>query len=205
MIKDAYRFLAPLLLIAAIGMTMRLPWAYVPCLVLAAFICYFFRNPQRQIPGDSKCVVSPADGKVVRIVPIPDGEQGSPGSAVSIFLNIFDVHVNRSPIRGTLTSLEYKRGVFKAAYDPVASQVNEQNILTIQGDGVTVVVKQIAGLIARRVICWKRPGQPLDRGELFGLIRFGSRVDVLLPDMIKIKVKVGERVKGGLTKIGELQ
>ncbi len=125
------------------------------------------------------------------------------GHAVSIFLNIFNVHVTRAPVAGTLESLEYRRGRFKAAYDDEASRVNEQNILTIRGGCGPVVVKQIAGLIARRVVCWKKPGHALERGELFGLIRFGSRVDVLLPSNIKVVVRVGDRVKGGSSIIGE--
>jgi phosphatidylserine decarboxylase len=205
MIRDAYRFLVPLLAAAAICGAARLPWIYVPCLALAGFVAYFFRNPRRRIPSDNKFVVSPADGKIVRIVPVAASEIGTIGSAVSIFLNIFDVHVNRSPIQGRLESLEYKRGIFKAAYDDRASRVNEQNILTIRGEGVAVVVKQIAGLIARRVVCWKRPGQALDRGELFGLIRFGSRVDIILPACVRVRVKVGDRVKGGSSVIGELE
>ncbi len=203
MVRDAYRFVLPLLLVAVIAALARVAWIYIPCLVLAAFVCYFFRNPRREIPDGPDLVVSPADGTVVKIVPLPE-VQGEPGgNAVSIFLNIFNVHVNRSPIRGTLESLEYKRGLFKVAYDEVASEVNEQNILRIRGEGMTLVVKQIAGLIARRVICWKKPGQEMGRGELFGLIRFGSRVDVLLPGRVKVRVRVGDRVKGGSSILGE--
>jgi phosphatidylserine decarboxylase len=118
-------------------------------------------------------------------------------------LNIFNVHVNRSPISGQLKQLEYKRGKFKAAFDDEASRVNEQNVITISGNGIQVVVKQIAGLIARRVVCWKKPGYNLERGELFGLIRFGSRVDIVMPGRVKILVKVGDRVWGGTSILGE--
>ena len=203
MIRDAYRFIAPLLIIALIAAFTRVAWVSIPCVLLAAFVCYFFRNPHREIPEGNNLVVSPADGKVVKIVPLPQVGDERGGHAISIFLNVFDVHVNRSPIEGTLENLEYKRGLFKAAYDDSASQLNEQNVLEIRGDGMTVVVKQIAGLIARRVICWKRPGQKLARGELFGLIRFGSRVDVLLPSLVKVTVRVGDRVKGGCSILGE--
>jgi phosphatidylserine decarboxylase len=122
---------------------------------------------------------------------------------VSIFLSIFNVHVNRSPISGTLKQLEYRRGKFKAAFDDDASRVNEQNILTISSPNIQIVVRQIAGLIARRVVCWKKPGHPLQRGELIGLIRFGSRVDLVLPAQVKIAVKKGDRVSGGSSIIGE--
>ncbi len=198
MIRDAYLFLIPILALAALCFSMRLSAAGVPLLLVAAFVAYFFRNPARTIPDGDHLVVSPADGRVVKVASVPEGQ------SVSIFLNIFDVHVNRAPIGGELEQLEYKRGKFKVAYDEEASRVNEQNILSIKGQRIRVVVKQIAGLIARRVVCWKRPGHTLERGELFGLIRFGSRVDVILPSEVKICVKVGDRVKGGSSVIGEV-
>ncbi len=204
MIRDAYRFLIPLLLMAAVAAFYGQWPGLVIFSVLAAFVCYFFRNPQRQIPDGEGLIVSPADGKVVKIAPLAASANDPGGHAISIFLNIFNVHVNRSPIGGRVERLVYQRGKFKAAYDDEASSVNEQNVLTIQGEELRVVVKQIAGLIARRVICWKGQGEHLDRGELFGLIRFGSRVDVLLPDTVRIVVKVGDRVKGGSSILGEL-
>ncbi len=204
MIKDAYRFIIPMLVLAALCAYWGLSAVAVPLVLLAAFVAYFFRNPVRAIPPGENLIVSPADGKVVYVAPIPKEDEELPGGQrVSIFLNIFDVHVTRIPMRGELERLEYKRGKFKVAYDEEAARVNEQNILTIRGQASRIVVKQIAGLIARRVICWKRPGQMLQRGELFGLIRFGSRVDVLLPEEVKILVKVGDRVKGGISVIGE--
>lgn len=206
MIKDAYRFIVPILAIAAL--CALLGWR-IPALLLllpAAFVGYFFRNPVRSIPTGENIIVSPADGKVVRVASIPAAEgELAGGRCVSIFLNIFDVHVNRAPIGGELERVDYKRGKFKVAYNEEASRVNEQNILTIRGQGCRVVVKQIAGLIARRVVCWKRPGHVLVRGELFGLIRFGSRVDLLLPEEVEILVKVGERVKGGSSVIGKVR
>jgi phosphatidylserine decarboxylase len=146
--------------------------------------------------------VSPADGKVVDVSPVPDPNGHSRGHSISIFLRIYDVHVNRSPIDGELQTLEYRRGRFKVAALPEASRVNEQNVLRIQGSGIEVTVKQIAGLIARRVVCWKSPGNTLKRGELIGLIRFGSRVDVLVPPQVKVQVKVGDLVKGGSSVLG---
>jgi phosphatidylserine decarboxylase len=204
MVSDAYRFFLPLLALALLSAA--LSW-FIPAAVLAlmaTFTGYFFRNPKRLIPEGENLVVAPADGKIVRIAPSNEGEAEKDKLSISIFLNIFDVHVNRSPIAGELERVEYRRGKFMAAYEDEASRFNEQNILVIRAEGGRIVVKQIAGLIARRVVCWKQPGQTLRRGELFGLIRFGSRVDVLVPRNIKLQVKVGDRVKGGSSVLGEL-
>jgi phosphatidylserine decarboxylase len=198
MVSDAYRFAIPAVALGVLFAFLHLLSIGVLFFILAAFVCYFFRNPDRRIPEATNLVVSPADGKVVKISRADNGEQ-----SISIFLNIFNVHVNRSPISGDLEHLEYKRGKFKAAYDDEASRVNEQNILTIQGPDIRVVVRQIAGLIARRVVCWKKPGSKLQRGELFGLIRFGSRVDVVVPGKVRILVKIGDRVRGGCSILGE--
>ena len=197
MVRDAFKFVFPLLLLGILSVFL-LPYLALLFFALAAFVCFFFRNPNRQIPDGTNLVVSPADGKVVKISRTGSGEQ-----TISIFLNIFNVHVNRSPISGELEKLEYKRGLFRAAFDEEASRVNEQNILTIAGQGIRVIVRQVAGLIARRVVCWKKPGLSLERGELIGLIRFGSRVDVVLPAEVSVLVKVGDRVKGGSSVIGE--
>ncbi|HTY62056.1 MAG TPA: phosphatidylserine decarboxylase family protein [Acidobacteriota bacterium] len=198
MARDVYKFCIPVFILCVLFFILSCPLLAVICLLLASFICYFFRNPKREIPPGNNLVVSPADGKVVKILELPDG-----ATTISIFLNIFNVHVNRSPISGRLEQLEYKRGKFKVAFDEEASKVNEQNILTISGENSTVVVRQIAGLIARRVICWKKPGDSLDRGELIGLIRFGSRVDVTVPERVRIQVKIGDRVRGGSSILGE--
>jgi phosphatidylserine decarboxylase len=198
MVHDAYKFIIPLLTAGVLLLLLHLPFAALLLFAVAAFICYFFRNPERNIPQGENLIVSPADGKVVRIEQSPDGEQ-----TISIFMNIFNVHVNRSPVSGELKELEYKRGKFKVAYDEEASRVNEQNIITIAGRDMKVVVRQVAGLIARRVICWKKPGNSLQRGELIGLIRFGSRVDVSVPGRVKVLVKVGDQVRGGSSILGE--
>ena len=204
MVSDAYRFLLPLLL-GSVLVGFYSPVAAAILIVIAGFIGYFFRNPKRLIPQGENLVVSPADGKVVRIFNLPERGDQAGGQGISVFLNIFDVHVNRSPIEGKLESFEYKRGRFKAAFDEEASYVNEQNVLTIRGHDMQVVVKQIAGLIARRVICWKKPGDSIERGELIGLIRFGSRVDILLPRQVRILVKTGDRVRGGSSVLVEYQ
>jgi phosphatidylserine decarboxylase len=203
MVSDAYRFIIPLLIIALALYALSGPWAACLPILLAAFVSYFFRNPARAIPGGAKLVVSPADGKVVKVAAV---EQGSETRCqVSIFLNVFDVHVNRAPIEGELDKLEYRRGRFKVASRDEASRVNEQNVLTIRGPDATLVMKQIAGLIARRVVCWKKAGQKMERGEVIGLIRFGSRVDLLLPENASVLVCVGDRVKGGSSVIAELK
>ncbi len=198
MIKDGYRFVAPILFLCLLCVFFDLPSLALALLAIAAFVCYFFRNPRRCVPAEPNLIISPADGRVIKIAP-GDGE----GTTISIFLNIFDVHVNRSPVTGYVQSLEYKRGRFKAAFDNDASRVNEQNVITIAGEDIRVVVRQIAGVIARRVVCWKKPGDRVRRGELLGLIRFGSRVDVILPKEVRVPVKVGERVRGGISILGE--
>lgn len=198
MVSDAYRFVLPLLALGILCASLRLPATSLLFFLLAIFVCYFFRNPHREIPQGENLIVSPADGKVVKI-----SQSADEGQTISIFLNIFNVHVNRSPISGELCGLEYKRGKFKAAFDDEASRVNEQNVITIHGGGYEVVVRQIAGLIARRVVCWKKPGYSLERGELIGLIRFGSRVDIVLPRQVRISVQIGDRVRGGSSILGE--
>jgi phosphatidylserine decarboxylase len=203
MMSDAYRFVVPLLVAAAGFAYWHFPVAAIVLVLAAAFVCYFFRNPKRAIPAGNNVIVSPADGKIVKISRLSPEEDHGGGQQISIFLSIFDVHVNRSPIDGTVQKLQYKRGKFKVAFDDEASRLNEQNIITICGQGIRIIVKQVAGLIARRVICWKQPGNPLHRGDLIGLIRFGSRVDVILPDNVKVLVKVGDRVKGGSSILGE--
>ncbi len=202
MVRDALRFLVPLLILGCLSLISPIPWLAIPFIILAVFVAYFFRNPDRQIPPGENLVLSPADGKVVKIIPLRGGDFDG-GTAISIFLNVFNVHVQRSPIQGELESLEYKRGRFLAAYEDEASQINEQNVITVRGPRIRVVFKQIAGLIARRVVCWKQPGDKLGRGELVGLIRFGSRVDMIVPGQVRILVKVGDKVKGGSSIIGE--
>ncbi len=166
------------------------PWG-LPFFILAAFCLYFFRDPERKIPTGS-VAVSPADGKVVSIQP-----QSANSTRISIFLNIFDVHVNRSPVAGEIREIRYQPGQFLVASREEASAQNEQNTITVEGDGSTVIFKQIAGLIARRIECWKKPGQQVARGERIGLIKFGSRVDVFFGPEWEIAVKTGERVQAG--------
>jgi phosphatidylserine decarboxylase len=170
-------------------------------LLLAAFMAYFFRDPRRAAPSEAGLVVSPADGRVTRVERLDAGDERSP-KVVSIFLSPFDVHVNRAPIAGEIIDVTYTKGKFIAATSDNASIVNEQNALTIRGEKMTVVCKQIAGVLARRIVCWKRPGDSLALGERFGLIKFGSRTDLVMPPEVEISVRVGERVSGGVTVIG---
>lgn len=170
--------------------------------VVALFMAFFFRDPKRVPPSDPDVVVSPADGRVTRIGPASSGADAP--NVISIFLSPLDVHINRSPIPGKIVDVIYSPGKFLMATNEKASLVNEQNALTIQGEKITVVCKQIAGILARRVVCWKGKGDNLGLGERFGMIKFSSRTDVLLPANVKITVKEGDRVRGGTTVIGRI-
>jgi phosphatidylserine decarboxylase len=170
------------------------PWS-APLWVLAAFCLYFFRDPERAIPS-GPVAVSPADGKVVAVK-----EESASISRISIFLNIFDVHVNRTPISGTICNVEYQKGKFLVASGESASTQNEQNVVTVQGQGTIVIFKQIAGLIARRIVFNKKPGDRVMLGERIGLIKFGSRVDVLFGPEWEVVVRPGMRVAAGSSVI----
>lgn len=169
--------------------------------LVALFMAFFFRDPKRVPPSDPDVVVSPADGKVTRIGP---ANSGTDLTVISIFLSPFDVHINRSPIPGKIIDVLYSPGKFLMATNEKASLVNEQNALTIQGEKITVVCKQIAGILARRIVCWKAVGDNLGLGERFGMIKFSSRTDVLLPANVKVTVKEGQHVRGGTTVIGRI-
>ena len=166
--------------------------------LVALFMAFFFRDPKRVPPSDPDVVVSPADGKVTRVDAVESG------TVVSIFLSPFDVHINRSPISGKIVNVLYSPGKFLMATNEKASLVNEQNALTIQGEKITVVCKQIAGILARRIVCWKATGDSLGLGERFGMIKFSSRTDLLLPANVRVTVKEGQRVRGGITVIGRI-
>ena len=197
-VKDAFPFLVPLAAATAVAFWLGWTAAGVLLLLLTAFVAFFFRNPNRQIPSDPKVIVSPADGRVVKL------ERVGNVTRISIFLSIFNVHVNRSPIAGRIEAVDYKKGRFKAAFDHSASVENERNIVMVSDGAVKVVFTQIAGLIARRIVFWKRVGDRVEKGELVGLIRFGSRVDILFPAGTEAIVKQGDRVRAGSSPIGRI-
>ena len=195
MVRDGIYYAAALI-VAGLGLTYVASWfVALPMFLLAAFCLYFFRDPNRTVP-DGAVAVSPADGRVVSLKATDAG-----GTRVSIFLNIFDVHVNRTPIAGKITDVEYQPGRFLVASREDASTANEQNVITVEGDGTRVVFKQIAGLIARRIVCWKKTGDVVRAGERIGLIKFGSRVDVFFGPEWDVTVNVRERVSGGSSVI----
>jgi phosphatidylserine decarboxylase len=165
---------------------------------LTAFMAYFFRDPQRNIPGEAGIVLSAADGRVTRV------EERENGKFVSVFLSPLDVHVNRAPIAGRVTKVEYIKGKKNPATSDAASLINERNSLTIEGEKMTVVCTQIAGIVARRIVCWSKTGDNLELGEKFGLIKFSSRTDLLMPNDVEVLVKVGDRVTGGETIVARL-
>lgn len=166
---------------------------------LAAFMAYFFRDPYRNIPQDADIIVSAADGRVTRVEEIDEGK------IVSVFLSPLDVHINRSPIAGVIEKAEYIKGKKAPATSNEASFTNERNSLTIKGEKVTVVCTQIAGIVARRIVCWSKAGDKLERGQKFGLIKFSSRTDLLMPQNVDVLVKIGDRVTGGETVIARIK
>ena len=203
MVRDGYIYGLSLLAVAGVlaWATGNWYWSIVPVL-LAAFFLWFFRDPQREIPKGEGVIVSPADGVVTETARIetPDG----PRQRISIFLNVFDVHVNSSPIAGEITAVRYQTGKFLNAMNQECAERNEQNIVTVRGEGMEIVFKQIAGLIARRIVFNYGEGDRVERGQRVGLIKFGSRTDVILPADADIRVKKGQRVKGGASIIAEM-
>jgi phosphatidylserine decarboxylase len=201
MVKDGFYYALGMLLAAA-GLGWFFFWwlAIVP-LLLAAFFLWFFRDPERNIPSEPGLIVSPGDGKVTDVSTVQ--VNGEPRTRISIFLNVFNVHVNRSPIAGVIKQVQYQKGKFGNAMGAISSTDNEQNIVTVEGEGQTVVFKQIAGLIARRIVFTKKVGDSLTRGERIGMIKFGSRVDVLLHPDIRVIVKADDHVAGGSTVIAQ--
>jgi len=196
MVRDGYIYGVGLLAVAFVLAWATDNWAWaIPPVLLAAFFLWFFRDPRRTIPTGKGLIVSPGDGQVTETATIttPDGPQ----QRISIFLSVFDVHVNRSPIGGVISRLSYRRGKYLNAMNPASADRNEQNVVVVRGEGIEVCFKQIAGLLARRIIFRPHTGDILERGQRVGLIKFGSRVDVLLPPEAVLQVKVGQRVKGG--------
>jgi phosphatidylserine decarboxylase len=204
MVRDGYfygfGFIAAAVLVFLV--TGNWIWAVVP-VVLAGFFLWFFRDPQRPVPVEPGLVVSPADGKITEVARIqtPAGER----IRLSIFLSVFDVHVNRSPIAGTVRQVRYQKGEYLNALNPQSSEKNEHNLVTVQGDEFEVSFKQIAGLLARRIVFRFRVGDFVERGQRVGLIKFGSRVDVMLPGHAHVRVVLGDHVKGGASILADIQ
>lgn len=198
MVKDGYKFALPPLILGVVLMVFRWWWGAI-FLALGLFVLFFFRDPQRRIPQNPDAVVSPADGRVVEIV--DELFAGRAGKRVSIFLSIFDVHVNRAPVAGRVQKIVYTSGHFMAAWKEKASELNEQNLIVMATPAGDMHFKQIAGWVARRILCWTKIGDEVKLGDRIGMIRFGSRVDVWLPADAEILVQRGQHVAGGATQI----
>ena len=200
--SQGYRYVATLLGLALLALFH--PATRVASAVfggLAVFVAFFFRDPDRTPPADPGLIVSPADGRVVRIGPATNGDSHS--VQVSIFLSLFDVHINRSPLAGVVTGVKYTPGRFLPAFRSEASTDNEQNEIELSDGASKIIVRQIAGVVARRIVFTKKLNDRLERGERFGLIQFGSRVDVLLPPEATLRVAVGDKVRGGESVLAE--
>ena len=203
MVRDGYPYVIVPAALAAFPPILGVWYLALPLLFVSAFMAYFFRDPHRIIPTDPNIIVSPADGRVTRVCPLLPGSENSP-SVVSIFLSPLDVHINRAPIAGKITDITFTKGKFLMATKEAASLVNEQNALTIEGADCTLVCKQIAGVLARRIVCWKKVGEEVSLGERFGMIKFSSRTDLILPPNVSVEVRVGDHVRGGATIIGRM-
>ncbi len=204
MVRDGYFYGLGFVSAAVLLRVLTGNWGWaLPPLALALFFLWFFRDPERMAPEEPGLVVSPADGKLTAVsrIQTPDGER----IRLSIFLSVFDVHVNRSPIAGRVSAVEYRKGEHLNALNPASAERNERNSVTVQGDEFEVTFEQIAGVLARRIVFHPKPGEFLSRGQRVGLIKFGSRVDVLLPGHARIRVEPGQRVKGGSSILAEIR
>jgi phosphatidylserine decarboxylase len=204
-VSDGYRFIIPLVIITVVLALTPLLWLAGVSGLLLLFVLNFFRDPERAIPNEERVIVAPGDGKVVEIVEEKDALLDEPYRRISIFLNVFNVHVQRTPVAGRIEQIKYNKGRFLNAASHKASLDNEQNSMIIHTGKEKVLVKQIAGLIARRIVCWAKEGDNYNLGQRFGLIRFGSRVDLFLPLNAEIKVSLGDHVSGGSSIIGYLK
>jgi phosphatidylserine decarboxylase len=205
MVKEGYYFGLPPLIFGLIAFGMASRNGIICGVVfvcLALFVFYFFRDPEREIPSGPGLIVSPGDGRVVVVKDEPYA--GCSGKRISVFLAVWNVHVNRSPAAGTISGLDYRPGKFMAAWAETASFDNEQNVFTLASEHGNVVFKQIAGWVARRVVSWKKQGDVVARGERIGLVRFGSRVDIWIPENAEVLVKVGDNVKGGSSVLARM-
>lgn len=201
--REGWPFILPLLGAALLALAL-IPVVGWCLLVLAGFVAYFFRDPERSIPQTPGLLLAPADGKIVAIQPQENGHAQPAGTMVSVFLSVFDVHINRAPVAGTVTNVRYSAGKFLPAFRHEASAANEQNVVTFHAGDMQIVVKQIAGILARRIVCWVKSGDHVAAGERFGLIRFGSRVDILIPPEFVLHAHLGQRIRGGQSVLASL-
>jgi phosphatidylserine decarboxylase len=199
MVKEGIPFIIVPLFIALVFAIFQIWLASLLFVLIAGFMVYFFRDPERKVPVDDDIIVSAADGRVTRV------EETEKGKIVSVFLSPLDVHINRSPISGKIVKIVYEKGKKMPATSNDASSLNERNSLLIENDKISVTCTQIAGILARRIVCWKREGDSVKQGERFGLIKFGSRTDLIMPNSVQVRVKVGDRVKAGETIIAEIK
>ena len=199
MVKDGYKFAAVPLILGLAAFLLHWIWLGAVLIFLGVFVLFFFRDPERTPPTDPATIVSPADGRIMEVV--EESRDGQPGRRISVFLSIFDVHVNRSPVAGQITAIKYQSGKFYAAMRGRASAENEQNAFYVRSDRGEIVFKQIAGWVARRIVCWKAVGDSVIRGERVGMIRFGSRMDIWLPEGVEIIVLPGQHVAGGTSTL----
>ncbi len=204
--RDGLFFTLPFLALSIIcfyfslsGLSLPLTYCGLAAFLTAAFMAFFFRDPERKTPADAAAVISPADGRIVEVVDENDFRR------ISIFLSIFDVHVNRIPVSGKVRRIERKRGKFLAAFKPEASRENEQCEIEIESDHGTIITRQIAGVLARRIVCRLKIGQPVKAGERFGLIRFGSRIDILLPASVEPMISTRQKVRAGMSILGRFR
>lgn len=193
--RQSFPYLAGLGVAAALLGFLFGPWGWAPCVALAGFVAFFFRDPERRPPAGEGLIVAPADGRVISV------EEGAGGARVAIFLSLFNCHINRSPVAGTILSARHTPGKFRPAWDARVDRENERNDLRIRAADGEYGVTQIAGVLARRIVCPRRPGDRLDRGERIGLIQFGSRTDLHLPPGARPVVAAGDRVRGGVTVV----
>jgi phosphatidylserine decarboxylase len=205
--KQGFPFIIPLALVVVLCALLGSPWVASFFFLLTVFVIWFFRNPERKTPQEENLVISPADGKVIKIEEVTWNEfLSGPSKKISIFMNVFNVHVNRMPYSGKVSNISYRKGKFFSANLDKASVLNEKNSVLIRTeDGRQILTEQIAGLIARRIVCWVHVDEHVNKGDRFGLIRFGSRVDVSVPADTVISVKIGDKVNAGETPLGWLQ
>lgn len=201
--REALRFGLPPLGLGFLAVWIGWTWPAAVLFLLAVFVFYFFRDPERALPASPTAVVSPADGRVLSVM--EESLDGQPGHRIAIFLSIMDVHVNRAPVAARIAGVEYRPGKFFAAMRERASAENERNVIRLESERGTVIVKQIAGWVARRVLVWKPVGSTLARGERLGMIRFGSRVEIWLPGGAQVLVRPGQHVRSGATAIADWQ